>query len=576
MIGRERSMLWMIIFHPVDPRDSLPQTGHMLLTYIRNAPYCFLSIKSYALGLLVLLVSNAASAENSLWLVRPLYPGQEALVERTEKALDRLISPAVRKEVSIGTKELSAALRGKKFEEVPCFSGDTRCSDPIDALAEGLGFARIVMIQGGQDETGYKFKVTSFEPATGKTNPASAANQNLEKALLGAIAKVVPVASSLDVKSTPSGATVFVDDVKVGVTPLSTQVIPGERVVRIDLKLHQPIEENVVIPMRGNASVSKVLEKVAARIMVTASPAGSEISIDGQFLAKDKVDRGISPGMHTVRLTAKDYKAFEQSITVKADEQYNLDKSLEPLAGVVLGPNAPPRELSGRALTETEKTKERKAYFQGQFGIENWGATFLGGPAGGTTNYSSKFGDITSTNRSLIGGSIQYGQYGGIFGLQAIGLGFHVARTRWSFGVNQAIETVKGNTPPTEVAASLFVLTIAPVQPQVRFAIGRFQLSIQGGIEIQTSYGTNVRNSVNGLESEPDKDANFFAKDDKNILAVDFRLSGRAALRFYIVDGLYALVSGGAGVGIVNIWPQFGAPVPNVNYGFSGGIGYGF
>lgn len=66
-----------------------------------------------------LILSSPAFAETTLWLVRPLYPGQEALVERTEKALDKLISSADREDHVIGRTELAAALKGKKVEESP-------------------------------------------------------------------------------------------------------------------------------------------------------------------------------------------------------------------------------------------------------------------------------------------------------------------------------------------------------------------------------------------------------------------------------------------------------------------------
>ena len=51
-----------------------------------------------------------------------------------------------------------------------------------------------MMIMGGQDEVGFKFKVASYDPTTGKSTLATATNPVLEKALLGAVVKVVPAA----------------------------------------------------------------------------------------------------------------------------------------------------------------------------------------------------------------------------------------------------------------------------------------------------------------------------------------------------------------------------------------------
>src|SRR5687767_1358201 len=81
--------------------------------------------------LAALLVGPSAFAQRTLWLVRPLYPGQEALVERTEQALDKLIPAADRSKEVIGKKELAATLKGRTVTEIPCLTGDSRCADPI-------------------------------------------------------------------------------------------------------------------------------------------------------------------------------------------------------------------------------------------------------------------------------------------------------------------------------------------------------------------------------------------------------------------------------------------------------------
>ena len=80
------------------------------------------------LALSLSLVSSAAWADKTLWLVRPLYPGQEALVDRTEKALDKLMPGEARQDAVIGQKELAGTLKAQVITEVPCFSADSRCA----------------------------------------------------------------------------------------------------------------------------------------------------------------------------------------------------------------------------------------------------------------------------------------------------------------------------------------------------------------------------------------------------------------------------------------------------------------
>jgi hypothetical protein len=536
------------------------------------------------------LAGSSASAETTLWLVRPLYPGQEALVDRTEKALDKLMPGDARKGAVIGVRELAEALKGRHVDDVPCFSAEARCPDPLDPFVRDLGFDRVVLIQGGQDEAGFKYRVVNYEPASGRAaTPASASANSLEKALLGAVAKVVPAASTLEVKSNPSGATVYVDDVKVGVTPLSTQVLPGERVVKLDLKLHQPIEESLVIPIRGAASVEHTLEKVAARIIITAAPAGAEISIDGAVLGQDKVDRGIAPGTHTIRVTAEKHKSYEQLVEVKADREYTFDKTLEPVPGpaaplavapTVVSPNitvvVPDQNSAARVFvappppppTETELTYERKGYFQVSYEFGRLlGNKLVGRRWGNAGTGRTEYILSAPTERNLMGASVEYGTFGKYFGLTLIGVSYLTNIEHWGMSVGfapgTAAEIVNNNpTPDTIDPVRLHLLVIHPIQPQFRIAVWRFMFALQVGLDVRT-----------GLILETNTPPAF----PDGFVVLDLLLAGRLNIRFFIVEGFYAFAQGNFAY---YLWGA-GAPTNNGiasghSWGVNGGLGYGF
>lgn len=505
--------------------------------------------RGWALVLLVLALP--AWAEKTVWLVRPLYPGQDALVERTEVALDKLMPGAARQDAIIGKKELAAFLKGKGAGELPCFGAESRCADPVDPWVSGLGVDRVVLIQGGQDETGFTYRVASYEPKTGKVNPALATNANLEKALLGAVAKVVPAASTLEVKTTPPGATVYVDDVKVGLTPLNTQVLPGERVVRLDLKLHQPLEETIVIPIRGTASLEKTLEKVAARIVITASPPGTDISIDGVILGKDKVDRGIAPGEHTIRLSAEGHRAFEQSIAVKADQQYQLDKTLEPNPGTVVvrsNPNDPNSALivkpppEPKPVTPEEAIYERRSYFHVSFEVAKFfsptlvGRRFGDAGSGRTTQWLN--GSGTPTAPTMAGVNAEYGVFGRYFGIAVIGLSYLTNIDTFAMNVGyqpdghpETDHGLRGPASISNVHANL--VELAALQPQVRFAVWRFMFAFQVGVLGRTGQITG---------SDPGSPSTNFYKD--GFVPIELLATAKLNVRFFVVDGLFIHLQG--------------------------------
>ncbi|MBK7860082.1 MAG: PEGA domain-containing protein [Archangiaceae bacterium] len=551
--------------------------------------------------LLGLVALPSFAAEKTLWLVRPLYPGQEALAGRIEQSLDKLTPQAMRGGQVIGHAELVASLKGKKADDLPCFQGETRCADPTDPFIANLGFERIVLIQGGQDEAGFKFKVVSYEPSTGKTISASSTDASLDNAMLGAIAKVFPVTAALDVTTTPPGATVFVDDRKVGVTPVAAQVLPGERVVRIDLKLHQGIEETVVVPMRGSVKLDRNLEKVAARIIITAQPAGTSISLDGTVLGKDRVDRGVQPGTHTIRLTTEGYKAFEQTVQVKSDEQFTLDKTLDPLPGtiprevvVIKQPvvEAPPPQPPPPPPSTTDLYYERKSYFYVGFEYDQLHGTGLVSHRFGD-NGNARTASIDTPTPHLLGGTFEFGYFGRYFGLAAIGFTVETGEGSFPMTVGRVVnKTLTGHQAtcptgedgndavtmalycyPTQISAKAVYANLRFVQPAFRVQVWRFMFSLQAGLELRIGQVTQVA----AMGQNPDYNDGF--------MILDLGVSGRLGVRFYIADGFFIYgnyrVAGfffspldPSGAQVAGITDPVKTGV--VNSGFSGGLGYAF
>ncbi len=498
-------------------------------------------------SVMALLVATAAG-DRTLWLVQPLYPGQEGLVARAEGAIRRLITPDARDREIIGRSELEAALRGKTGD-VSCLTGEVRCSDVVDAFVSSLGFDRVVLVRGGQDESGFTFRVASYLPGSGQVSSASSTHTSLERALFGAVAKVVPIAATLEVRSTPPGATVLVDDVRVGQTPLSTQVLPGERAVKLDLKGHQPVETPVLVLARGSATLERTLEKVAARVSITALPAGTEIFIDGQLFGKDRVDRGIQPGLHTIRLAREGHKAFEASIEIKPDDTYVLDQTLEPIDALPTGPAAVTAPMP---VTPQEEIYARENYVKLTFESTSLTSPALAGRRYGA-NGTGKTSNVLEGDLSMAGVAAEYGTFGRHFGLSVIGLSYAESRRPWRFQVLDPETNAQGETR-TEVTARVRLVQLKALQPQLRVVLWRLSLSAQAGLELRSGQILEV--------------SDVFYND--GFQPLDLLLSGRANVRVFVVEGLFLEGTYAYGLHLFGVGKGGGFS------GFTAGVGYAF
>jgi len=66
------------------------------------------------LGVLVALAPAALPGGKTLWIVEPLYPGQQLLVTRSEEALARLMAGEAGTDQIIGKRALAAFLADKR------------------------------------------------------------------------------------------------------------------------------------------------------------------------------------------------------------------------------------------------------------------------------------------------------------------------------------------------------------------------------------------------------------------------------------------------------------------------------
>lgn len=498
------------------------------MTLVRTLALRSLSTFLALVGVLAASTALAASGK-TLWLTEPLYPGQDLLVGRTESAISEIIPKEQRAAELIGQKELEQFLSGKKVD-LGCITGESACKDPIDAMVAGLDLDRVVLIRGGQDESGYRYKVTSYRPATGEVASAEGSNAKLERALLGALVKVVPLASTMELTSAPSGATVFIDGEKVGQTPLSLQVLPGERAIKLELGSHLPVEFTENVPVRGSVKVERTLEKVPARIVVVALPEGTSIAIDGKEVGKNKVDQGINPGQHTVSLSREGYLPHEESLSIAPGDTANVERTLAPTTwtGVKATMHDAQEDIYGRhayLVVNFESARFTSVGFRTHIGDNPQEVQGIPRPA------------------VLSGVTAEYGNTGRNFGLAVIGA---------TYLSGSDVPVVPNDTGIAE-PADLQSLTLRALQPQLRWAIWRVTLGAQLGLDVRL--------------------VQFLWRGDNDIFgaanrAVDLDLAAQANLRVYVWEGMF-----------LNGSYRWSHPLLSGNAGmsaFQGGLGYAF
>jgi hypothetical protein len=147
----------------------------------------------------------------------------------------------------------------------------------------------------------------------------------------------------LVVRSSPTGAVIFVDGLEVGTSNFTMdEISAGAHTIELRKPLYKPWLENINIAADNVYQLNADLESDFAPLYITSFPAGAMVSIDGQQRGTTpmRLDRFAS-GNYSLRLTLPMYHDLKKSITVVPDEKQSLQLKMLPAFGSVrISPSA--------------------------------------------------------------------------------------------------------------------------------------------------------------------------------------------------------------------------------------------
>ncbi|TKJ43513.1 hypothetical protein CEE36_04040 [candidate division TA06 bacterium B3_TA06] len=138
---------------------------------------------------------------------------------------------------------------------------------------------------------------------------------------------------ALQVNSTPEGAAIELDGTATGETTNAffDSLAVGSHTLKLTLDLYEDWETTVTIVKDDTVTVDAELTKKTGSIQVNSEPNGAAIELDGA--ATDQVTNylfdEVPLGEYTVKLTLKDYKDWDTTVTVNEDETATIDATLE-------------------------------------------------------------------------------------------------------------------------------------------------------------------------------------------------------------------------------------------------------
>ncbi len=184
-----------------------------------------------------------------------------------------------------------------------------------------------------------KFVKTGYGTVTATVNVVSGGTSSVNVVLvpLGA------VPGSISASSIPSDASVYVDGVLKGTTPIVIpNVVAGSRVVKFVLAGYADYTTSVSVVSGGTATVSAVLVPVAGSISASSSPVGAAVYVDGVLKGVSPVVvPNVVPGNRLVKLVLAGYDDYSTTVSVVSGATANVNAVLNPVAGSISASSTP-------------------------------------------------------------------------------------------------------------------------------------------------------------------------------------------------------------------------------------------
>ena len=174
---------------------------------------------------------------------------------------------------------------------------------------------------------------------------------------------MTPLPGRIAFRSTPPGASVFVDDVPLGEAPLTADVPAGPRVVTLSLARYQDALVEVEIEGRQvEQTVGATLRPDWAEVTIPTRPGGATVRVDDAEVGVTPGPVPVPSGERRVEVKLAGFKAWRDILKVRAEEAVVLPPiELERADGLLSVRSSPPGagitvDGTYRGTTPTELT----------------------------------------------------------------------------------------------------------------------------------------------------------------------------------------------------------------------------
>lgn len=176
----------------------------------------------------------------------------------------------------------------------------------------------------------------------------------------------IPIYGSLNLESTPNGATIYMDGKEIGKTPrFLNEVLIGAHELRLSKDGYADYTETVMIT-QGERKQVKAMLSSGKEIQFTCNVPNAQLEIDGQRVGTAAGAYQLTYGSHSLRATAADYQDYTTTLNV-TESSRSHSIQMKAISSV------PENALSGKfSVSNSKKVYFAKGNLQYQASTRTW------------------------------------------------------------------------------------------------------------------------------------------------------------------------------------------------------------
>ncbi len=140
------------------------------------------------------------------------------------------------------------------------------------------------------------------------------------------IATLTPRWAAVSVRSTPQGATLWIDGEEHGTTPATVDLLEGTHTLEIKLERHKTWHTVLMVEANQPQELAEItLEAADGLLRLSSKPAGALVTVGSDFIGKTPVDVLLSPGKsHEITVSKAGFKKTTRSVELQSGEEQDM------------------------------------------------------------------------------------------------------------------------------------------------------------------------------------------------------------------------------------------------------------